>query len=84
MGFHHMGMKCFGPKAAGAKGFFGFIVGFFKMLFFGIFFIIFAVVGLILFFAMRKKMQNQNFQSKDNFTKNRRKALAFRHRDIRR
>ncbi|MEO1958002.1 MAG: hypothetical protein ABGX23_00450 [Nautiliaceae bacterium] len=54
-----MGMKGFGAKAAGAKGFFGFIGGFFKFLFFGIFFIIFAVFGLILFFAMRKKMQNQ-------------------------
>ncbi|WP_456480571.1 hypothetical protein [Nautilia sp.] len=45
-----------------AKGFFGMIGGFFKFLFFGVFFIILLIVGLVFFFAMRKKInQTQNF-----------------------
>lgn len=67
-----MGMKGFGAKGVASKGFFGFIGGFFKLLFFGVFFIVFIVIGMFLFLAMRKKLQNQNFQVKDNFnsTKN--------------
>ncbi len=63
-----MGMKGFGAKGVVSKGFFGLIGGFFKLLFFGVFFIAFIVIGMFLFLAIRKKLQNQNFQARDNFT----------------
>jgi uncharacterized membrane protein len=65
MGFGK-GMLGKGAMAKGgiAKGFFGMVGGFFKFLFFGVFFIILLIVGAVFFFAMRKKInQAQNFNA---------------------
>jgi len=68
MGFGK-GMLGKGAMAKGgmAKGIFGFIGGFFKLIFFGFFLIILLIVGLIAYFALKRKIsQNaQNFNYKD-------------------
>jgi len=63
MGFGK-GMMGKGAMAKGgmAKGLFGFIGGFFKLIFFGFFLIILLVVGLIAYFMLKRKI-SQNTQS---------------------
>ena len=72
MGFSK-GMMGKGAVAKGgmAKGFFGFIGGVFKFLFFGFFLIMLLIVGLIAYFALKRKIsqnrtQNFNYNSKSN------------------
>jgi len=60
-----LGAKGLAAKGGFLKGIFGFVGGIFKLIFFGFFLIIFLIVGLMIYFMMRKKMQNydpQNFQ----------------------
>jgi hypothetical protein len=52
------GAKGMAAKGGFFKGIFGFVGGIFKFMFFGFFLLIFLIVGMILFFSMRKKMQN--------------------------
>jgi len=61
-----LGAKGIAAKGGFLKGIFGFVGGIFKFLFFGFFLIVFLIIGLMMFFMMRKKMQNYsnpNFQS---------------------
>jgi uncharacterized membrane protein len=69
MGFAKVGAKGLAAKGGFLKGIFGFVGGVFKLLFFGFFLIIFLIIGLVLFFAMRKKLQNQNFKYPKNHSK---------------
>ncbi|NPA11728.1 MAG: hypothetical protein GXO62_05765 [Epsilonproteobacteria bacterium] len=61
-----IGAKGLAAKGGFLKGIFGFFGGIIKLFFFGVFLIIFLIVGVILYFSMRKKFQsyqnNQNFQ----------------------
>ena len=68
MGFAKgIGAKGMAAKGGLFKGIFGFFGGIFKMLFFGFFLLIFLIVGLVVFFFMRKKI-NEGMKSYKNST----------------
>jgi uncharacterized membrane protein len=63
------GAKGMAAKGGFFKGIFGFFGGILKFMFFGFFLLIFLIVGLVMFFSMKKKMENQKFRdvnSKDD------------------
>ncbi|WP_457560296.1 hypothetical protein [Caminibacter sp.] len=64
------GVKGMAAKGGFLKGIFGFIGGIFKLFFFGIFLIVFLIIGLVLYFSMRKKMQNFQNGNYNNFRDN--------------
>jgi uncharacterized membrane protein len=71
MGFGKgFGAKGMMAKGGFFKGIFGFVGGIFKLLFFGIFLFIFLIVGIIIFFAMKKRFNNPNGYYDNKYTQN--------------